>query len=203
MTMKLLLIIGTSTIVTILCFPSKINATNILYSPSKSSLEFTEKNIIYLADNWYNYSNKDGNYTVYFPGKPQEKNISVPTSLGTLNTLFAFYEYPEKKRFFSINYVTYPVEPSQYNVEKGLDGARDGAARNSNATIISEKNIRYQDFPGREIIFQSQQQPDLKILARMFIDPTGPTLYILQVIAEDGNLDFPEAKAFLDSFVVF
>ena len=200
--MKLFPIIGASSIVTILCFASNINATNILYPPSKSSSEFTKKNIIYLADNWYNYRAKDGSYTVYFPEKPQEKSVSVPTSLGIVNTLFAFYEYPEQKRVFSINYVTYPVEPSQYNVEKGLDGARDGAAINSNAKIISEKNISYQDFPGREIIFQSQEKPDIRILARMFIDPNGPTLYVLQVIAEDGNLDFPEAKAFLDSFVV-
>ncbi|NEP07757.1 MAG: hypothetical protein F6K34_25005, partial [Okeania sp. SIO4D6] len=32
--------------------------------------------------------------------------------------------------------------------------------------------------------------------------PSGPTLYSLQVVAEDGNLDFPEAKAFLDSFSI-
>ena len=41
------------------------------------------------------------------------------------------------------------------------------------------------------------------MLTRMYIDPEGPTLYTLQIIAEDGNLDFPEAQPFFDSFVVF
>ena len=41
------------------------------------------------------------------------------------------------------------------------------------------------------------------MLARIHIDPNGPILYSLQVIAKDGNLDFPEAQTFLDSSVVF
>ncbi len=201
--MNLSLIIGISSIVTILCLASNLDAAGILYPPSKYSSEFTESNIIYLANNWYNYTAKDGSYKVYFPGQPEEENLSVNTPLGKLNTLFVFYEYPEEKRIFYVSHVKYPVEPSQYNVEKGLDGAREGAAQNTNSIIVSEKRISYKGFPGREIIFQSQERPDLRTLARIYIDPTGPILYNLQVMVEDGNLDFPEAQAFLDSFVVF
>ncbi len=201
--MKLSLIIGISSIITILPFASNLDAADILYPSSKPSSEFTKTNIIYLADNWYNYKAKDGSYKIYFPQKPQEKNLSVNTPLGKLSTLFVFYEYPEEKRIFYVSHVKYPVEASQYNVEKGLDGARDGAAQNTNSIIVSEKRINYKGFPGREIIFQSRKRPDLRTLARIYIDPNGPILYSLQVIAEDGNLDFPEAKAFLDSFVVF
>ncbi|NEQ36933.1 MAG: hypothetical protein F6K40_11850 [Okeania sp. SIO3I5] len=200
--MRLSLIIGISSLITILPFASNLDAANILYPSSKSSSEFTQTNIIYLADNWYNYKAKDGSYTIYFPQKPQEENLSLNTPLGKLNALFVFYQYPEEKRIFYVSHVKYPVEPSQYNVEKGLDGARDGAAQNTNSIIVSEKRISYKGFPGREIIFQSRERPDLKTLARIYIDPNGPILYTLQVIAEDGNLDFPEAKAFLDSFVV-
>ncbi|NES93422.1 MAG: hypothetical protein F6K13_31750 [Okeania sp. SIO2B9] len=42
----------------------------------------------------------------------------------------------------------------------------------------------------------------MRLLLRIFIDPSRPTLYSLQIVAEDGNLDFPEAKAFLDSFSI-
>ncbi len=201
--MKLSLIIGIYSIVTIIPLASNLDPADILDPSSKYSSEFTKTNIIYLANNWYNYKAKDGSYTIYFPAKPQEKNLSVNTPLGKLNTLFVFYEYPEEKRIFYISHVKYPVEPSQYNVETGLDGGRDEAAKNSNSIIISEKRISYKGFPGREIIFQSKERPNLRTLARIYIDPNGPILYSLQVIAEDGNLDFPEAKAFLDSFVVF
>ncbi len=201
--MRLSLIIGISSIIIILPLASNLDAADILYPSSQSSSEFTKTNIIYLANNWYNYKATDGSYTIYFPQKPQEKNLSVNTPLGKLSTLFVFYEYPEEKRIFYVSHVKYPVEASQYNVEKGLDGARDGAAQNTNSIIVSEKRINYKGFPGREIIFQSQERPDLRTLARIYIDPTGPILYSLQVIVEDGNLDFPEAQAFLDSFVVF
>ena len=154
--MKLSLILGISNIVTILPLVLNLDAVDILYPSSKSSSEFTKTNIIYLANNWYNYKAKDGSYTVYFPAQPQEKNLSFNTPLGKLNTLFVFYEYPEKKLIFYIYHVKYPVEPGQYNVEKGLDGARDEASQNANFIIISENKISYKEFPGREIIFQSQ-----------------------------------------------
>ncbi len=217
--MKLFLIVKSFSIVTFLCF--QIDAKGFLYRGSKSSSLFVNTNTIYsyfppfspnsqllipnsyqLANNWYKYTAKDSSYTVYFPGQPKEENLSVNTSLGILNALFVFYRYPEKQRFFSVSSMKYPVDPSQYNVEKGLDGARDGAAINSNSNIINEKKISYKGFPGREIILQSKDQPDFKLLLRIYIDPSGPKLYSLQVIAEDGNLDFPEAKAFLDSFSI-
>lgn len=200
--MKLSLIFVASTTITFLYLPPKLDATQVPSFLSKSVLVFVPTNIIYLANNWYSYTAKDGSYTVYFPGQPEEQNLSVETSLGILNALFVFYKYPEKERIFSTSSIKYPVEPSKYNVEKGLDGARDGAAQSSNSIIISEKNISYKGFAGREIILQSKVQPDFRLLLRMFIDPTGPTLYSLQVTAEDGNLDFPEAKAFLDSFSI-
>ena len=200
--MKSFLIVIISSIVTILFFTSNVDAIAVIYSPPKHSSEFTDTNIIYLANNWYQYTAKDDSYTVFFPGKPEEENLSVDTSLGKLNALLVFYQYPEKQRFFSVSSIKYPVDSSEYNVEKGLNGARDGAAINSNSRIISEKNINYQGFPGREIILESKVKPNLRLLLRIFIDPSGPTLYSLQVVAEDGNIDFPEAKAFLDSFVI-
>lgn len=203
--MKLSLIVGFFSIVTFLCLKPKLDTIGVssLSSKSSSVLASTQStNIIYLANNWYSYTAKDGSYTVYFPGQPEEQNLSVETPLGILNALFVFYKYPEKERIFSASSIKYPVEPNQYNVEKGLDGARDGAAINSNSIIISEKKISYQGFPGREIILQSKVEPNFRLLLRMFIDPTEPRLYSLQVTAEDGNLDFPEAKAFLDSFSI-
>ncbi|MDJ0555408.1 MAG: hypothetical protein QNJ68_13385 [Microcoleaceae cyanobacterium MO_207.B10] len=200
--MKLSLIFGVFPTITFLCLSAKLNPTEMLLLSNQSASVFAPTNIIYLANNWYSYTAKDGSYTVYFPGIPEEKNLSVDSPLGILNALFVFYKYPQKERIFSASSVKYPVVPNKYNVEKGLDGARDGAANNSNSIIISEKKINYKNFPGREIILQSKVQSDFRLLLRMFIDPSGPTLYSLQVTAADGNLDFPEAKAFLDSFTI-
>ena len=200
--MKSFLIVIIYSIITILSFTSNLNTIAVIYPPLKHPSEFTDTNTIYLANSWYKYTAEDDSYTVFFPGQPEEENLSADTSLGKLNALLVFYQYPEKQRFFSVSSIKYPVDSSQYNIEKGLNGARDGAAINSNSIIISEKKISYQGFPGREIILQSKVKPNLRLLLRIFIDPSGPTLYSLQIVAEDGNLDFPEAKAFLDSFVI-
>ena len=200
--MKLSLFFLAYTIITFLSLTLKLDAKELPLLLSKSLSVFRDTNIIYLANNWYSYTAKDGSYTVYFPGQPEEKKLSVETYLGKLNAVLVFYKYPEKERFFSVSSIRYPVAPSEYNVEKGLDGARDGAAKNSNSIIISENKISYQEFPGREIILQSKVQPSFRLLLRIFIDPNGPTLYSLQVTGPDGKLDFPEAKAFLDSFSI-
>ncbi|MGK7878044.1 MAG: PsbP-related protein [Xenococcaceae cyanobacterium] len=153
-----------------------------------------------LTDNWKTYTARDNSYTVKFPGQPQEQNQSTNTPLGSLNFLIVSYGDNAKGRAYMTTHVTYPVNPSNYNVEKGLDGARDGAARNTNSTILSEKKISYDGHPGREITMRNET--GITQRAKIFIDPQGPTLYQILVVAEDGNVDFPEADAFLNSLVI-
>jgi hypothetical protein len=111
--------------------------------------------------------------------------------------LLVFYNDTPNRRVYLTGNVKYPVDPSQYNVEKGLDGARDGAAQNTSSTILDEKKISLNGYPGREIIMKNPQGIVQRI--RFYIDPKGPTLYQAIVGSEDGNIDFPEADAFLNS----
>ena len=69
-TMRTSLILGISSIVTMLPLVLNLDALDILYPSSKSSSEFTKTNIIYIANNWYNYKAENGSYTVYLPARP-------------------------------------------------------------------------------------------------------------------------------------
>ena len=66
-----------------------------------------------------------------------------------------------------------------------------------------KRKLATKNFLEEKLFSNHKQRPNLRMLARIYIDPNEPILYSLQVIAEDGNLDFPEAQTFLDSFVVF
>ena len=154
-----------------------------------------------ITKNWTPYTSKDGSYTVKFPGKPQEQNQSADTPIGKLEFLIVGYSDNKNSRAYMTTVVDYPVNPSDYDVEKGLDGARDGAANNTNSQIVREDKITYNDdYPGREIVLQNPE--GMKTKARIFIDPKGPTLYQSLIVAEDGNVTFPEADAFFKSLVI-
>ncbi len=152
----------------------------------------------------YTYNSKDGNYTVVFPAKPSEQNQTANSAKGPIPFVLAIYTDDSKQRAFLTSSSNLPLpegkKPSDYNPEKGLDGARDGASKSAKATIVKETKITQNGYPGREITMKGGK--NTAILQRIFIDPKGPTLYQAVVVAADGNLEFPEAKAFIDSLSI-
>jgi hypothetical protein len=153
-----------------------------------------------VTKDWYNYTAKDGSYTAIFPSQPQEENQSINSQVGEIKYLLVSYTDDTNNRFYFTLSTKYPVNPSEYNVEKGLDGARDGQAKSANMTVTSEKKISFNGIPVREITLQGSKGE--AVLSRIFIDPEGPTLYQAAVVAGDGNLVFPEAEAFLYSLAI-
>ncbi len=100
---------------------------------------------------------------------------SINSQVGEIKYLLVSYTDDTHNRFYFTLSTKYPVNPSEYNVEKGLDGARDGQAKSANMTVTSEKKISFNGIPGREITLQGSKGE--AVLSRIFIDPEGPTLY--------------------------
>jgi len=152
-----------------------------------------------LSPSWNKYVSREGSYTVKFPGTPEEQNQAVDTPIGKVNFVTVSYSDNLNKRVYYSTNAQYHVDPSRYNVEAGLDGARDNISQSSKLTVVSEKKISLYQLPGREIVMQGESGA---MLIQLLIDPSGPTMYETFVLAEDGNLGFPEARSFLDSFTV-
>lgn len=151
-----------------------------------------------ITSNWYGYISKDDSYSAKFPARPQELNQSTDSPIGKLNVALVFYEDKTSGRAYVTASNTYPVKSSSFDIEKGLNGARDRITQAYNGSVTGERNISYNGYPGREISLRSQNSAAFKV--RIFIDSKGPTLYQAVVTAQDGDLDFVEATAFLDSF---
>jgi hypothetical protein len=146
----------------------------------------------------YAYSAQSGNYTANFPAKPTEQKQTAKSASGPIEFVLAGYSDEANKRFYGTAESSIPLPSgASFDVKKGLDGARDNAAKSTNATVVDEKEITQNGYPGREVTMKGQN--NLAIVQRMIVDPEGPTLYQAIVVAEDGNITFPEARAFLDS----
>ena len=151
-----------------------------------------------LTRKWYRYTAPNRSYTARFPAKPIKQKQKTSSSRGIIEFILVGYSDNKNKRFYGTADSPIPLEPGEtFDVEERLNGAIDGASRATGAVVISEKRISKNGYPGKEIIMQGQG--DLVIIQRLIVNPKKPTLFQAIVVAEDGNITFPEARAFLDS----
>jgi hypothetical protein len=152
------------------------------------------------ANKGYKYAAADGSYTVKFPGKPKEQTQTVATAVGPIKAVFVIYEVNKGQRAYMSSSTQYKIDPRQYNVEKGLDGARDGMVKSTNATISKENRINYKGAPGREVYFTLKQGKG-KGKVHLFVVNTGkgPIIYQVVVLDSSGKVDDADTNAFLSS----
>ncbi len=145
------------------------------------------------------YTPTDGSYSISFPGKPVEKTITAQTAIGPITAVMATYSPVLSKRQFLSSSTKYPVASNQYDVQKGLDGARDGAAKNTNGTVTSETKIDHNGVAGRE--FETTVPGGGKTKSRLFIDNAGPNPILYQAVVTDagGDISGSEIESFLTS----
>jgi serine/threonine protein kinase, bacterial len=148
-----------------------------------------------ITRSWVNYKAYDGAYTVAFPQQAIEKKEYLDTELGKVYFVEAYHS--DSNNYYSTSHTTYPIDPKQYDPEAGLNGSRDGIAKSISMKIVREEKITINGFPAREVELKGK---DGALLAHLIMDPNGPTLYQVFVVANDGKVDTPEARAFINSF---
>lgn len=146
----------------------------------------------------YKYSPSDSSYTIKFPGKPQENTQTVETALGPIKVLYASFEANQGKRAYIASSTRYKIDPRRYNVQKGLDGARDGMVQQTHGKVVKETRITYKGAPGREI-YLTVAQGKAKVRIYVVNGAKGPTVYQAVIIDAGGKVDDAAATAFLGS----
>lgn len=149
---------------------------------------------------WVDFKTEDGSLAIKFPGEPTTETQTTPSDLGNLEVMMTSYSDNANKQFFMVSSVTYPVKPEEYDVQKGLEGAKNGAAANSGSTIVSDEPSDRFGIPGKKLIMNaSQDNQKLTLRAEIYIDPKGPTLHQIMMVVEGDQVDTPAANAFFDS----
>ena len=160
----------------------------------------TNPKIASVISKWYTYYSQEGNFTAKFPEKPEEEKNYSSSPQGPISALEVRYVDQVNQRFYQTGYANLPIPPgaqrNRFDVEKGLDGCRNGMVRGLGATVNKERKITQNGSPGREITMTLEKGIVAK--ARIFINPKNLKAYQAIVVAPDDKLDLPEVKAFLD-----
>lgn len=142
------------------------------------------------------FASADGRFKVQMPGTPTEK---TETAAGTSMKTFVI---EDKNGGYMVAFADLPIPAaeSEQQLEMRLDGARDGALRNVNASLTKENRIKLNGkYPGRDI---EATIPDKKGALREKMYVVNQRLYQVLVIGNPSFVNSAAATKFLDSFAL-
>ncbi len=112
---------------------------------------------ILLAQDWQEYTIEGSDFYVKLPEPPEKKVQEIPSTQGiiTMNMLTCI----DGQMNFIVSFSDYPATSlNNVNLDSFFIQARDGAVKNIQGKLISEKIIKYNDYPGREIKFSVMEE---------------------------------------------
>ncbi|MGC9506034.1 hypothetical protein [Baaleninema sp.] len=145
---------------------------------------------------WYTYESE--NYSARFPGEPTENSQNVPVEgAGDIQQSLVIYEDSNAQRAYLIASNIMP-EGVEFDIEASLENMQTTTQANLNATVESQESVESNGRPARAIVMSAEDGSRFQVL--LIADTENAALYQVAVGAQDGNVDFPEAQQFFDSF---
>ncbi len=144
------------------------------------------------ADEWKLIAPEGADLTCEMPGAPKASNQKVDTAVGPIEVILHVLEF--EGGAFLVNSTTIPPNAPAATIEERLNGARDGAVKNSQGKLLEEKKIKLGVNQGRELLIE--QGSGLFVRARVYM--AGKRL--VQVVAVTKSKEAtPDVTRFLDS----
>ncbi len=152
------------------------------------------------VDPWQTFSSKEGGFTLSLPGKPKEQRQPVGTAGGSVTAIMYFTEVGSTA--FGVGYGDYPGSAANVDPQAVLKGARDGAAKNVNGTVVSEKPIELAGHPGLEIAVETPASAKMPggAMYRARIYLVGNRLYQVIYVALKKEEHAADYQKLFDSF---
>lgn len=122
---------------------------------------------------------------------PIEKKVTITSQHGQLE--MHTFTYVQQDTVYAVSYVDYPAT---LDVDKALDGARDGMLSNTKGKLINERTISLDKYSGRELLVDSPNGMST-LLGRTFI--ANNRVYQVHVVKSKGE-NVANEYQFLDSF---
>jgi len=152
------------------------------------------------TDNWVAYVHPQKLFSARFPAKPAESDNKADSVIGPVTVKMAIASRGPSQAYAAMSTSYDLPKGSTFDVQKALDGAREGMLGKMNGKVTSEKPSKLDGYDGRELAFEGQGPggKTMKGQARVYVSAEPPAAYLAFVIYVDGNLD-DDAKKFLDS----
>jgi hypothetical protein len=156
------------------------------------------------ASAWVTYVQPQKLFSARFPAKPEESENKADTAIGPITLKMAMSSHPSGKAYAAMASVYELPKGTTFDIQKALDGARDGMIGKINgAKITSEKPSKLDGYDGRELIFEGPGPggKTMKGQARIYASADPPAAYMAFVVNVTGGAD-EDATPFLDSLHV-
>ena len=144
---------------------------------------------------WKEFASKDGRFTVLFPGTPEQSKADTESDFGKgvlhMNTVQV------GRTMFGAHYCDFPPDVKKVPLKQVYDSSRDGAAENMQGKLMSEKEVKLGDHPGREIQISVANGRQL-FRARVYL--VEQRLYQVVVFGTKEAATSKDADKFMDSF---
>jgi hypothetical protein len=144
----------------------------------------------------YHLKSEEGNFSVNFPGKPAENKLKLPTAEGNELEIVSYtYLSPDSNSVFILSYNEIP-DYAAANPDSILQKAKMGPAQNMRTSIVEEKKIEVQGFPG--LYFKGL---GLDIAMVYYIYIVKDKMYQLAILnSEPREPDNSEINGFMKTF---
>jgi hypothetical protein len=144
------------------------------------------------APEWKTYSYSSDGFSASFPSAPEAQKRDDPTDAGSFELRSYLVQIEPVAMFVGV--CDYGAAAEGRDPDTMLEGARDGALKNSSSHLVSERKITLGIYKG--LAFESESDT-AHFSARIYV--VGTTLYQTLVVAPKES-PYPETTRFLDSF---
>jgi hypothetical protein len=144
------------------------------------------------AQEWKAYTYPAEGFSISLPSAPQQNKNSVDTDAGPIETRSYLVELAQGALFVGVS--DFDARAGDTDPDKLLQGARDGALKNSKSHLVSEKKLMLGIYHGIEFEGASDEA---HFTARVYV--VGTRMYQTLVVAPIGQT-YDGASRFLDSF---
>jgi hypothetical protein len=168
-------------------------------TPAPVSVETIDLTSVTLSDNFgkVEFTSPEGDFVVSFPGQPTSTDTPVPLPDGSKISVTS-YTVERGDGAFIVAVADYPANLVNADPTVVLEGARDGALQNVQATLKTSEAITLNGVPG--IAFTGNVASNNGVVTtRIFLD--GVRLYQIFAVGDAASSRLTvDTAAFLDSF---
>ena len=135
------------------------------------------------------------------PGKPSKQSQNIPSGAGTAKGQLLTLD--KGAEAYILAYHEFPSAVTERNIDPKvlLKGAADGAVRNIDGTVTSQRDVTSGGHPGTEIIGSGRKDgKDIEFHVRLFW--ASPRLIQTLYVNEKGKGDKSNATKFHDSLKI-
>ncbi len=139
----------------------------------------------------------EGGFTVEMPGKAEKQTQTVPTAAGSV--AINMFTVEKGGEAFIVGYNDFPAAAAEaVNLDQMLNNARDGAIRNVNGKLTSERAVTLNGAPGKEFVGEATTPQAGTFTARIYW--AKPRLYQVLYVRPKSAAASTNGEKFLASF---